>query len=548
MTITKRSPGRLIDALSGLLAAGSALATAELAAAWINPQAAPLIAVGGAVIDAVPRPLKELAVSVFGTADKPLLLGGMAVVLAAFAAGIGVLARRNWTVGWLGIAALSLLGAAAALARPDSALLDALPAALGGFVAMGVLQALLAVSRPRLAPTPDAPVAATSEEAEASEPATSELPQQPSAAETFNRRGFVALASTAAALSAAGGVTGRWLAASSGGTAASQAAVRLPRPASPAAAVPDGADLEIAGLAPFFSANEDFYRIDTALATPRIDATTWRLRIHGRGVNERTYTYADLLAREDIVERDVTLACVSNPVGGDYVDNARWIGIPLEALLREAGIRPPREGGPADQLVSRSSDGMTIGTPVDDVMDGRDAMLALGMNGKPLPVEHGFPVRMVVPGLYGYVSACKWLVEMELTTFDAFDAYWVPRGWAAQAPIKTQSRIDTPRQGDSVSLDSGTTVPIAGVAWAQNVGIDRVEVSVDGGPWQQARLAAEDTADTWRQWVFDWPAEPGSHELRVRATDRSGQTQTADTAPPAPDGATGYHTVNVTVT
>ncbi|CAM4076623.1 Protein-methionine-sulfoxide reductase catalytic subunit MsrP [Nocardiopsis rhodophaea] len=302
--------------------------------------------------------------------------------------------------------------------------------------------------------------------------------------------------------------------------------------------------MELEGLAPFLTPSTAFFRIDTALSVPRIDATAWTLRIHGRGATERRYSFDDLLNRSDLMERDITLACVSNPVGGSYIGNARWIGVPLAALLEEAGVRPPSEGGPADQIVSRSSDGMTIGTPVADVLDGRDAMLALGMNGRPLLPEHGFPVRMLVPGLYGYVSACKWIVEIELTTFDAFDAYWVPRGWSDRAPIKTQSRIDTPRPG--ARLDAGRVV-VAGVAWAQRVGVDAVEVRVDDGPWRPARLAAEDTTDTWRQWVLEWEAGPGEHRLSVRATDRNGALQPGDESPPAPDGATGWHTIDVTV-
>jgi DMSO/TMAO reductase YedYZ molybdopterin-dependent catalytic subunit len=256
-----------------------------------------------------------------------------------------------------------------------------------------------------------------------------------------------------------------------------------------------------------------------------------------------TLDFKDLLRRE-LVERDITLTCVSNPVGGDLVGNARWLGVRLADLLREAGVRPPSEGGEADQLVARSVDGMTIGSPVETVMDGRDALLAVGMNGEPLPFEHGFPVRMVVPGLYGYVSACKWLAELELTTFAAYDAYWVPRGWAERAPIKTQSRIDTPAA--SAAPRAGT-VPVAGVAWAQHTGIDRVEVRVDGGPWHAARLAAEDTVDTWRQWVWEWPATPGEHRLQVRATGRDGVTQSGEPSAVAPDGATGYHEVTVRV-
>ncbi|MBX9388591.1 molybdopterin-dependent oxidoreductase [Streptomonospora halotolerans] len=357
---------------------------------------------------------------------------------------------------------------------------------------------------------------------------------------------LIATLAGAAAVLSAGAAAGGRLYAERRPTAAEQAgAVRLPRPDSPAPPLPDGVELDVEGVAPFYTPVADFYTVHTALAVPQVDAGRWRLRVHGRGVRPREYTYAQLLERSDLMERDITLACVSNPVGGDLVGNARWIGVPLAALLREAGVRAPGAGGPADQLVARSEDGMTIGTPVEDLLDGRDALLALGMNGRPLTAEHGFPARMVVPGLYGYVSACKWITEMELTTFAAFDAYWVPRGWSERGPVKTQSRIDTPRAGASVGAG---TVPVAGVAWAQNTGVSAVEVRVDDGPWLPARLAAEDTADTWRQWVLEWTARPGRHRLSVRARDRDGWWQTAQEAPPAPDGASGHHTVEVTVT
>jgi DMSO/TMAO reductase YedYZ molybdopterin-dependent catalytic subunit len=316
---------------------------------------------------------------------------------------------------------------------------------------------------------------------------------------------------------------------------ASRAAVRIPRPASPAAPVP-GADLDVAGLGPFHTPNDVFYRIDTALLVPSLEADAWRLRVHGAVDRELVLTYADLLARP-LIERDITLACVSNPVGGPYVGNARWIGASLRDLLEEAGVRPG-----ADQLVSRSSDGFTIGTPTAVVTDGRDAILAVAMNGEPLPVAHGFPVRLVVPGLYGYVSATKWVVDLELTTFDAYDAYWVRRGWAERAPVETMARIDTPT-GDVVA----GVVPVAGVAWAQHRGIERVELRVDGGPWLEAELAPPDVVDAWRQWVVRWDADPGDHVLEARATDGTGAVQTEEPSPPFPDGATGYHHVTVRV-
>ncbi|WP_405584440.1 molybdopterin-dependent oxidoreductase [Streptomyces sp. NBC_01190] len=362
---------------------------------------------------------------------------------------------------------------------------------------------------------------------------------------SFDRRGFLIAASAAAAASGGAGLLGRKLGERRGAAAvASRSGVILPRPASPAAAVPAGAQLRVPGIKPFLTPTADFYRVDTALAVPRIDATTWRLRLHGLGVKrELTFSYADLLRRE-LIERDITLTCVSNEVGGPYVGNARWIGVRLADLLREAGVVAPSRGGPADQLVAHSVDGMTIGSPVETVFDGRDAMLALGMNGQPLPFAHGFPVRVLIPGLYGYVSACKWLRELELTTFAAYDAYWVRRSWSRQAPIKTESRIDTPKPFGNPKPG---LVPVAGVAWAQHRGIDRVEVRVDGGAWQTARLAAEDTTDTWRQWMWPWQATSGPHRLEVRATDRDGVTQTEHRVGTVPDGATGWHSVVVSV-
>jgi DMSO/TMAO reductase YedYZ molybdopterin-dependent catalytic subunit len=294
----------------------------------------------------------------------------------------------------------------------------------------------------------------------------------------------------------------------------------------------------ISGLTPFVTSNDQFYRIDTALVVPQVDPTTWTLRIHGKVRRELTLTYKQLLARP-MIERYITLTCVSNEVGGNLISNALFQGVLLKDLLEEVGPLPG-----ADQLVGRSADGFTAGSPTAVVMDGRDAMLAVGMNGTPLPVEHGFPVRTVVPGLYGYVSGTKWITELELTSFADFDAYWVPRGWSAMGPIKTESRIDTPTDGKTVNAGS---VTIAGVAWAQHRGISKVEVRVDNDAWQAAKLDAVPSTDTWRQWFLTWNATSGSHQLQVRATDNAGQTQTSQEADPAPNGASGYHTINVTV-
>ena len=265
----------------------------------------------------------------------------------------------------------------------------------------------------------------------------------------------------------------------------------------------------------------------------------WKLRIHGMVDREITVDYASLSAGA-LVERDVTLCCVSNEVGGDLIGNARWLGLPIGPLLQQAGPHPD-----ADMVLSTSVDGWTAGTPLPVLTDGRDALLAIAMNGEPLPIEHGFPVRMVVPGLYGYVSATKWVVDLEVTRFDKAQGYWTPRGWSALGPVKTESRIDVPQ--DSATVKAGR-VAVAGIAWAQHRGIKAVEVQVDGGAWQAATLGAEATVDTWRQWVFAWDATPGKHTLRVRSTDGPGTPQTSQVAPPAPDGASGWHTIGVTVT
>ncbi|WP_449061165.1 molybdopterin-dependent oxidoreductase [Planomonospora algeriensis] len=356
---------------------------------------------------------------------------------------------------------------------------------------------------------------------------------------SFDRRGLLTAALGGAAVAGIGTAAGRLL---SGGAEVDEVrgGVTLPRPAVPARPVPAGSDLKIRGLSPFFTPNHDFYRVDTALLVPKVDPRDWTLTITGMVDRPVELTFADLM-RRPLTEADVTLCCVSNEVGGPYIGNARWLGVRLADVLREAGVQ---DG--ADMLLSTSTDGWTCGTPADVVLDGRQALLAVAMNGETLPVDHGFPARLVVPGLYGYVSATKWVTEIKVTRFDRDEAYWTPRGWSAKGPIKTQSRIDLPKPG--ASLPPGRTV-IAGVAWAQHKGVDAVEVRVDGGPWRSARLAEAPTADTWRQWVLDdWDATTGEHTIEVRATDATGHTQTAARAPVAPDGATGLHAVTVTVT
>ncbi|MEV0095865.1 molybdopterin-dependent oxidoreductase [Streptomyces sp. NPDC050738] len=511
-----------LGALSGLLAGYAALAVAELVSAALRPESGPIVAVGGAAIDRTPPAVKDWAIRHFGTNDKLVLQLGILAVLTLLAVVLGVLAARYRRIGSAGVLLFGVVGALAATSRPDStSVTDALPSVVGAVVGAGLLYWLTGRLRPA------APVGA--------------VPSEPD----WDRRGFVIAATAAAVASTGAGLLGRSLNGNKGQSAvASRGRIVLPAPASAAAPVPRGAALRVKGVSPFMTPNGDFYRVDTALVVPKVDAGTWSLRIHGKGVTrELKVSFADLL-RMPLIERNITLTCVSNEVGGPYVGNARWIGVRLADLLESCGVRPPSKGGPADQLVARSVDGMTIGSPVEDVMDGRDAMLALGMNGQPLPFEHGFPVRMVVPGLYGYVSACKWIKDIELTTFDAYDPYWVQRDWAQRAPIKTESRIDTPKP---FARPAAGNVMVAGVAWAQHRGIDKVEVRVDDGPWQQADLAAEDTSDTWRQWSFPWAATRGGHTLTVRATDRTGTTQTEKRTRTIPDGASGWHSVVVTV-
>ncbi|MGZ8600051.1 MAG: molybdopterin-dependent oxidoreductase [Actinomycetota bacterium] len=495
----------------GLVTAGVALGIAHLVAGIVNPEASPIVAVGQASVDATPEWLKAWAIRTFGESDKTVLLAGIGVVLGVVSSALGVASLRRWRVGLVGIAAFAAVGAAAALTRPEAGLVDAVPTLVGAAAGAG---AFLLLRR-------------SAGEASGADPEAR--------GRAYDRRRFL--------LVGAGGVVGAALAGGLGSMLArrfradaSRADVRIPAPSSAAAATQEGAS--VPGLGPFVTPNDRFYRVDTALVVPGVMAEDWRFRVHGMVERELTLDYEQLLARP-LIERDITLACVSNPVGGEYIGNARWVGAPLKDILEEAGVRPG-----ADQIVTRSVDGFTVGTPTAVATDGRDAMLAVAMNGEPLPIEHGFPVRMIVPGLYGYVSATKWLVDMELTTFDAFDPYWIERGWAERAPIKTQSRIDTPSHG---SERTAGRITVAGVAWAQHRGIDRVELAVDDGPWLEAELVPAGTIDTWRQWLVTWDAAPGDHVLRVRATDGTGETQTPDLAEPFPDGATGFHTIAVRV-
>ncbi|TWS20656.1 molybdopterin-dependent oxidoreductase [Tsukamurella asaccharolytica] len=499
-----------VAALAGVLAGVAGLAVAELVAAVLAPGASTVFAGGATVIDAAPPWLKDFAVESFGTADKAVLLGTMGVVLALGAAAAGMLELRRPPWGAVLFGIVGIVGAITALLRPDATATWAVPSLVG--IAAALLVLWQAIRRLR----PDA--------------------EAPGGSAAIDRRGFLLVAGAATGTTLLALAGARLLSAGAVAVKAAQETLRLPLPKTPAAAVPSGADLGIDRLTPYITPTADFYRIDTALRVPQLDPAAWSLQVHGMVDAPFTLTWDELLALP-LEEHHATLACVSNEVGGDLIGNALWLGYPIRALLERAR---PRAG--ADMVLSRSSDGFTAGTPLEVLRDpARAALLAIGMNGEPLPVIHGFPARLVVPGLYGYVSATKWVTSLKVTTFAADQGYWTPRGWSALGPVKVQSRIDVPRG----SVAAGE-VTVAGVAWAQHTGIARVEVRADGGEWVPARLADTVGPDTWRQWSVPIPLERGEHTLEVRATDAAGKVQTDAQAPPAPDGATGWHRVVVT--
>jgi len=522
------SPATWLAALSGVLAAATTLGIAQLAAAIVAPATAPLVAVGGAFIDATPPWLKDFAISTFGTNDKLVLLIGMVVVVTLLAAVAGVIARQRWGLGATLVVLLAGVGAFAAATRPDANPFAPFASIVGGAAGLMALRVLL-----RRIPDPPAVAGAAGDAPDArlrSTPA-----QVPAGA--LDRRSFLAAAALTTAVAAVAAVGGQIFGQATRTVQAARAALRLPRAARPAAALAAGVQSTVAGVAAFATPNDEFYRIDTAFIVPQLDAAAWSLRVHGMVENEVTITFKDL-TEAALIESWVTLTCVSNLVGGDLAGNAKWLGYPLRDLLARA---QPTAG--ADMVLSTSQDGFTASTPLEALTDDRDAILAIGMNDEPLPVAHGFPVRMVVPGLYGYVSATKWVVDLEVTRFADARGYWTDRGWSDHGPIKTASRIEVPRPDSA--LDAGR-IAVGGTAWAQHRGITAVEIQVDDGAWVPAELATEASVDTWRQWSYLWDAKPGTHRLRVRASDPTG-VQTETEAEPAPDGASGWHTITVTV-
>ncbi|SDT41045.1 DMSO/TMAO reductase YedYZ, molybdopterin-dependent catalytic subunit [Friedmanniella luteola] len=510
---TGTRPLRWEARLAGLVAGVAGLAAADLGAWLLAPVGAPISAVGELVIDLLPAPLVNFGKDTLGTADKPVLVAIITVAVLVVCAFAGQAELRRRFGGAAVFAVVAVLGLAGVAARAGAQPMAYLPTVVG--LSLGYL--LLRTMVDRLETWRDAAAAA-----------------QPT---STARRGFLRLALVTGGLAAVGAVAGEVLLGAATRVNQARLRLRLPGAARPAPAVPAAADLRVPGLSPYVTPNADFYRIDTALQVPVIDPDDWSLTIGGMVEQEVTLSYAELAALP-LVEHVATLTCVSNPVGGELVGNALWLGYPIRDLLARA-----RPTAGADMVLSTSQDGFTAGTPLDALTDpGRQALLAIGMNGEPLPLQHGFPVRMVVPGLYGYVSATKWVTELKVTTFEADRGYWTPLGWAARGPIKLASRIDVPRR----TVDAGRVV-VAGVAWAQHTGLAAVEVQVDGGAWQPAELAATTGPDTWRQWSYAWDATSGEHSLTVRATDADGTVQDPAEAPPAPDGASGYHQVSVTV-
>lgn len=505
MSTSTISPNRA--GVAGSIAAGLALGLTEFIAGITERVPSAIAAVGGILIDSSPRFVKEFAITVFGTADKGALAIGTVIVGALIGFAVGRGSRNRMWLPWAGFSAFALLGIAAALGEVNASPFLTV-ATIAGAAAAGAYS-LLMMLRSNEAPT----------DALAGNP---------------ERRRFLTQAAGLGTVAAVAGLGGRQLIINRSEEvrqSVSLPVADLTVPAPP----PEAQFTAIRDLTPIVVPNDEFYRIDTALVVPRPDPETWRLRITGMVERELELSLDDLMSRS-LYEDYVTIACVSNEVGGNLIGNAKWTGIRLVELLNEAGIL---EG--AEQLVGRSVDGWTAGFPVELAFDGRDPLLAIGMNGEPLPPSHGFPARLIVPGLYGYVSATKWIEEIELTTWDGFDGYWVPRGWSKEAPIKTQSRIDHPRRGQKLTEDP---LVVAGVAWAPTRGVARVEVQLDGGEWVEAQLTSPLSDKAWVQWKAEFQAGAGPHQARVRATDGTGTTQTPNQSRPAPNGATGHHEIN----
>ena len=516
-------------AVCGLLAAAAGMAVGHLVAAFVNPAASPVLSVGSTVIDATPTPVKEWAIKHFGTNDKPILLLSVAIVTALAAAGIGLVARRRPTVALVLVVGLAALAGLAAMTRPAALPQDIIPALAAAITGAATLSWLRGLLVPRAAAATRGATGAAAGESPLDH--TAYAPGTPS---TPPRRSFLLGAAGVTAGAAVVGTIGQSLST----PPSLPASFTLPTPTTPLPPLATGLEGTVKGISPFRTPNKDFYRVDTALVIPRVDVSSWRLSIDGDVEQPITLTFKQLLAMP-MIEHDITLNCVSNEVGGPFISSTRWLGVRVRDLLEAAKVKPGVE-----QILSESTDGMTISTPIEALTDKRDAIIAVAMDGQPLPAQHGFPARMVTPGLYGYVGATKWVTRLTATTYAAQQAYWTQRGWAEKADVKTQARIDTPM---GLATYPPGRIAIGGVAWAQERGIEGVEVRVDQGPWQKATLGPDGGTDYWRQWYLPWDATSGRHELTVRATDGTGAAQTQTQAAPFPNGASGYHSVVVII-
>ena len=536
---TQPTPARIgsgpawLYAVFGVLAAAFGVAIGTLVAALIDPAYAPIEVVASTAIDIPPAVVKEWATSTFGTASKSVVVGVVAVAVVAIAAWSGVASRTRPRFGIQVMLVAGVVGAVAALLRPVDAFLAPLPALAAGVAAALALWWLLRMARPSAVAAPESVPDMPTDGFKEVSPGYQDLPGRESLGmsaevQSVSRRGVLLGIGGVVVVGGAALASARWLTTRASAVASRVAAV-LPSPTEVLPPLPASVQAPVPGMAPFVTPNADFYRIDTAVIVPQVTAEEWTLSFDGMVRRPFTITYAELLEMP-MVERDVTIMCVSNPIGGDLIGTARWLGTPLLPLLERAGIEPG-----ADQIFSTSIDGWTCSTPLDGLAE-REPLLAIAMNGEPLPIEHGFPVRMIIPGLYGFISATKWVTQITATTYAADPAYWTVRGWATDAPVLTGSRIDLP----DGSLSVGQTA-IGGVAWAMDGdGISRVEVSIDDGPWQDAQLADQPNPRTWRQWWLDWEATPGRHSIAVRATNGLGETQTSEVADVVPSGATGY--------
>jgi DMSO/TMAO reductase YedYZ molybdopterin-dependent catalytic subunit len=559
--MSKKSESRTRAGIAGVVGAVVAFGISELVHGLYSSVPSILVSIAQRIVELTPGGLVTAGIELLGKADIPVLIATVLIGTVAIAFFLGNLAVRHPSLALAGVAVLAAIAGAAALADPFVAPAPTVVTIAGALLAGAVVTELLlraAGLRAPVVPTEEPPLAG--EPGSAASPVMRSREAGSEDRMAFGRGGFLLLGGGAAVVGLAAAGVGRLL---GGGTVESAAKPeKLNLPEAPAnkkqpergstgkAAThetlprpPADASIDLPGMPKLITPASVFYLIDTALTSPRIDVNDWMLSVKGAVANAVEFSYKDLLELPTR-EADITLSCVSNTVGGGLVSNGRWTGVLLSDVLAEAGMSRDKITSASRQLVGRSVDGFTTGFKTDIALDGRNALVAFGLNGSELPVKHGYPVRLVIPGLYGYVSATKWLTEIELTDWN-FDAYWIQRTWSKEGPVKTQSRIDTIGAGDNLS--SGQN-PIGGIAWAPHRGIEKVEVSTDGGEtWNTARLAKQLAEDTWRQYVYNWDATPGDYTIQVRATDGTGETQTASKAPPHPSGATGYHTIDVTV-